>query len=195
MRRPVVGVMGSGVEGQEDLALPLGRWIAEAGYHLLTGGGGGVMASVTRGFVSVSPRAGVAVGVLPGGTPVADGRRTHLAPVGYPNASVEIAIRTHLPRSGAEGKDPMSRNHVNVLTSDVVVCLPGGSGTLTEIELALEYGRPIVLFDPEDRMAEAVRALAGLPRARSLPEVRAFVRAALFGNGDTDRGGPAGPAG
>jgi predicted Rossmann-fold nucleotide-binding protein len=41
----------------------------------------------------------------------------------------------------------LSRNHINVLTSDAVLVLPGGSGTLSEVELAAEYGwTPVLLF-------------------------------------------------
>jgi predicted Rossmann-fold nucleotide-binding protein len=33
-----------------------------------------------------------------------------------------------------------------VLTSDAVVVLPGNAGTKTELDLALQYGRPTILF-------------------------------------------------
>jgi len=35
--RKVVGVMGSGSAEHEDLAEPLGVWLAQSGFHLLTG--------------------------------------------------------------------------------------------------------------------------------------------------------------
>src|ERR671934_202021 len=79
---------------------------------------------------------GVSVGVLPGTPP----------PPGYPNAWVDVAIRTHLPKRGAEGADVLSRNHINVLSADVVIALPGGPGTRTEVQLALRYGRPLIAF-------------------------------------------------
>lgn len=44
--------------------------------------------------------------------------------------------------------DPLSRNHINVLTSDVIVALPGGEGTASEIGLARAYGRPVVALGP-----------------------------------------------
>ena len=46
-RRQVVGVMGSGVERHDALAGAVGTWIARQGFHLLTGGGEGVMAAVS----------------------------------------------------------------------------------------------------------------------------------------------------
>ena len=66
----------------------------------------------------------------------------------------------------------------NVLTSDVIVVLPGGAGTASEIELAIEYGRPIVAWTCgtiDDRLA----ALSNVPRAENLDEVKRFVRQAL----------------
>ena len=40
----------------------------------------------------------------------------------------------------------MSRNHINALTADLVVILPGGSGTFSELQLAWEYGKDIMLY-------------------------------------------------
>src|SRR5262245_19792521 len=129
MRR-LMGVMGSGTEEHAVLAEPLGRWLAEQGLDLLTGGGGGVMAAVCRGFAAVPQRRGGSVGVLPAGPPR-----------GYPNPWVDIAIQTHLPQRGEQGAGERSRNHLNVLSAHVIVVLPGGPGTRTEVELALRYRR------------------------------------------------------
>lgn len=38
---PIVGVMGSGTREWEQLAEPLGRWLAENGYDLADGGRSG----------------------------------------------------------------------------------------------------------------------------------------------------------
>lgn len=65
-------------------------------------------------------------------------------PHGYPNEWVELAIYTHLPDSGEEGTLRSSRNHINVLTADAIVALPGREGTESEMWLAIKYGVPIV---------------------------------------------------
>ena len=135
VRRPVVGVMGSGDDPHVEIAEPLGRAIARSGWNLLTGGGGGVMTSVARGFTGRHPRAGVHLGILRGdaaGEPLP----------GYPNEFVEIPIATHLPGGELESD---SRNHLNILTSTVVLALPGRVGTRAEIELSIRYGRPIAV--------------------------------------------------
>jgi uncharacterized protein (TIGR00725 family) len=164
MARPLVAVMGSGSVEYPALSAPLGRWLAESGYDLLTGGGAGVMAAVSRAFTSVPGRRGLCVGVLPAGPPS-----------GYPNPWVEIVIQTHLPKRGEEGADILSRNHINVLSAGVVVVLPGREGTRTELALALHYRKPVIAYlGPDGEIDNAQRT--ALPAvANTLDEVTAFV--------------------
>ena len=167
-RRPVIGVMGSGFDRHDTLAGAVGTWIARQGFHLLTGGGEGVMVAVSEAFAAVPDRRGLAIGVLPN---AADHPRCSL-PAGYPNRWVELAIRTHLPLS-RDGTVPLSRNHINVLTADVVIALPGGPGTSSEVRLAVRYARPCVAF-VTDR--SQIRGLPDQVRSVStLEEVAAFV--------------------
>ncbi len=57
--------MGFGSQPHEDRARQLGPLLAELGVDLLTGGGGGVMESVSRAFAEHPGREGVVLGVLP----------------------------------------------------------------------------------------------------------------------------------
>lgn len=141
-RLPVVGVMGSGTRPHLDRSVPLGAWLATLPVHLLTGGGGGVMEAVSRAFCAVPGRRGLVIGVLPGGGERGGAPGT----LPYPNPWVEIPVPTHLPLTGSDGAEPMSRNHINVLTSRLVIALPGSFGTATEVRLALRYRRPLVAF-------------------------------------------------
>ncbi len=63
--RPIIGVMGSGNNVHCERARALGLWLAKAGFHLLTGGGGGVMQTVSKAFCDVSNRKGLVIGVFP----------------------------------------------------------------------------------------------------------------------------------
>ena len=139
---PIVGVLGSGANPHHHRATTLGQWLGTLPVHLLTGGGGGVMESVCAAFASVNDRSGKIIGVLPGG--IQDGE--YHASSGYPNRWIEIPIRTHLPLSGIQGTDLASRNHINVLTPNVLIALPGSHGTASEVKLALLYDRPLVAF-------------------------------------------------
>ena len=137
-RKKVVGIMGgaSVPEDVERLAERLGAEIAARGWALLTGGRpSGVMAAATRGAAGAG---GLVIGVLPGRDP------DDCAP------GVSVAIATGMGDA---------RNAVNVLSSDVVVALPGGAGTLSEVALAVKNGRPVVLvgFEPHPALRHAQR--------------------------------------
>ena len=175
-RRPIVGVMGSASHSHEDRARQVGAWLAAEGVHLLTGGGTGVMQEASRAFFEVKDRAGMVIGILPGSQ---DGRGTSQT-ADYPNPWVELPIYTHLPLTGARGTEPLSRNHLNVLTADVVIALPGSYGTSSEVVLALRYRRPLIAYLDHpgqiDGLASDVRVESGFAR------VQEFVRTVLAGD-------------
>ena len=152
----MVAVIGSGAESHSEISGPLGKWLAENGFHLVNGGGGGVMAETARAFIEVESRKGKVIGVIPsqGSCDSAEGRAAYQSPLGYPNAFTEIVLRTHLPDSGLHGKKISSRNHIIVLSADVVIALPGGLGTRSEIKLALEYKKQLILFSPNRKWQE-----------------------------------------
>jgi predicted Rossmann-fold nucleotide-binding protein len=156
-RRKIIGVMGSGENQFLELSEAAGRVIGVGGYHLLTGGGEGVMAAVARAFTEVPSREGMSLAIVRaagvGHLGVSIPARRY-QPMG-PNPYVELPILTHLPYSGKQGKHDLSRNHINVLTSQAVVVLPGGDGTASELELALEYDRPVILFIGKETVAGA----------------------------------------
>lgn len=137
MKRPVIGVMGSGIEAP-DFADALGAAIARHGWHLLTGGGKGVMEAVSRGFASV-PHEGICLGVMPI-------ERSE-------NPYVELAIRTPLGIYDPADPERLTRNSINVLTADVVVILPGRQGTRNEAELCVRHARPAFLLGPAEAFA------------------------------------------
>ncbi|MCY4600721.1 MAG: molybdenum cofactor carrier protein [Acidobacteria bacterium] len=170
VRLPIVGVMGSAVDAHAERARQVGRWIAAQGYHLLTGGGDGVMGAVTEAFVSVRERAGASLAVVP--CLPGDAAATPLP--GYPNRWVEIPIFTHLDTGRPAGDAPSSRNHLNVLSSTVIIFLPGGSGTASEARLALRYGRPGVAY--LHAREELPELPAGIPVEAEFERVAEFVR-------------------
>jgi len=175
-RRRVVTVIGSG-RSADPCCAEVGRLIATLGFDLLTGAGRGVMEAVSRAFYETSPREGVVIGIVPAQVQGierleqrASGDVVYEPPPGYPNEWVELAIYTHLPDSGPEGTLRSSRNHINVLSADAIVALPGGEGTESEAWLALQYGVSIVAYgDHRDDVPH------GITRARSLADVRQFL--------------------
>lgn len=158
--RTIVGVMGSGEDGDAALlalARELGAAIADEGWVLLNGGrDSGVMDASAEGAALAG---GLVVGILPDGD--TRGASRHL----------DIPIRTGLGEA---------RNEVNVLSSDVVVAMQGGAGTLSEVALALKAGRAVIAldFDPGTGFAAYV-ASGHLQSAASIAETIALARAAL----------------
>jgi hypothetical protein len=127
MARFIVGVMGGGEAASEEdcrIAYRLGALIAREGWVLLGGGRPcGVMEASARG---AREQGGLTVGILPGNTSA------------EASAHIEIPILTNM----GDG-----RNYINVLSSNVIVALPGRAGTISEIALALKSGRKVILLN------------------------------------------------
>lgn len=132
------------------------------------------MAAVTEAFVRVEQRRGLAIGILP----AAPNGEAGAAPPGYPNPWVEIAVRTHLDQVGPDGGGQNSRNHLNVLSSSVVIVLPGAAGTASEARLALHYGRPCIAWLAE--RDEVPGLPAAIPAEPEFSTIERFVRAACL---------------
>jgi predicted Rossmann-fold nucleotide-binding protein len=181
-RLKIVGVFGGSKPCDPSLEVPLGQLIDRKGFHLLTGGGGGVMAQVSEAFYKTQPRIGLVLGIIRAGIAYDPALRGQQRPY-EPNAVndwLEVPIYTHLQLSGTRGKELASRNPINVLSSDVAIVLPGSDGTGSEVELALEYGTPVIFYlgggkiginSPHDYMARYPRSRA--LDARDLGEVEA----------------------
>jgi uncharacterized protein (TIGR00725 family) len=103
-----------------DQAELLGRRLGEAGAVVVCGGGPGVMDAVCRGARSGG---GTTVGLLPG-LHRTDG-----------NPHLDVSLPTGLGQG---------RNLLLVRSSDALVAVGGGFGTLSEIALALRTGTPVI---------------------------------------------------
>jgi uncharacterized protein (TIGR00725 family) len=98
----------------------LGQALAEAGALVVCGGGPGVMEAVCRGARAAG---GTTLGLLPGLD--REGGNPHLS----------VAVPTGMDQG---------RNLLLVRSSDALVAVGGGFGTLSEIGLALRTGTPVV---------------------------------------------------
>jgi uncharacterized protein (TIGR00725 family) len=161
--------MGSGTAPHEALSREIGELLASRGVNLITGGGQGVMASVSRSFVQAPREQGICIGIIPC---LSESERSRPKD-GYPNEFVELAIYTHLPYSGARGGDDLSRNHINVLSSVAVIALPGAEGTAAEVRLAVDYGKPVIVYSPQPHLVEHFSGI--VPRVATLREVSEFL--------------------
>ena len=172
---PIVGVFGSGSHPHLEQSKELGVWLATQNVHLLTGGGGGVMLAVSHAYSGVANRTGLVIGIIPGEISEPDDK--YALRDGYPNPWIDIPIFTHLPHSGKQGMDMTSRNHINVLSSDVIVVLPGALGTASESELAVRYNKPICAW--LETRGQVIGLHPSVPTLKRFSQVKKFVSANL----------------
>ncbi|KUK54967.1 MAG: Rossmann fold nucleotide-binding protein [Atribacteria bacterium 34_128] len=126
IKKTIIGVMGGSQfisPEDEKYAYQIGAMIAQEGWILLNGGrASGVMEASARGAKDYG---GMTIGILPTDEP-------HWA-----SQYIDIPIVTGMG---------MARNVINILSSDIIVALPGKAGTISEIALALNYGKEVILF-------------------------------------------------
>ena len=125
--RPIIGVMGGAycTKSEADLAERVGKLIALKGGILLCGGGTGVMEAAARG---AKKGGGITIGIMPGSDDFES----------PPNRFIDIPIFTGM----SDG-----RNSINAKTSQVIIAVAGGPGTLSEIGLALKSGRHVIALN------------------------------------------------
>ena len=118
----MVAVIGAANATQDEIAAAerVGHLLAERGAIVVCGGRGGVMEAVCRGAAA---RGGMTLGLLPG------------SDAGEANAYLTIALPTGMGQA---------RNAILILAGRAVIAIGGGTGTLSEIGLALKAGRRVI---------------------------------------------------
>ncbi len=120
-RIPLIAVVGGAQCSPAEAAWAeeVGRLLAQRGYGVVCGGRGGVMAAVCKG---ANQMGGVTVGLLPG------------EDESEANPWVQIAIPTGIGEA---------RNALVARAGAGVIAIGGGYGTLSEISLALKWGKRV----------------------------------------------------
>jgi len=152
--RPIVGVMGSAqrnlnddvAERMRSLANALGRAIATHNCTLITG--------ATTGFPDLISRAARSAGAVTIGVSPAQSREEHVSRYSLPDDGADIIIYTGFGLKG--------RNIVNVRSSDIVVIVGGGIGTLNEFTIAFDEGKVIGILEGTGGVADRIKEIAGL---------------------------------
>ncbi len=116
------------------VATELGSILANRGHTVVCGGLSGVMEAVCRG---ASEAGGETIGILP-----TDDRTDA-------NPHVSVPIATGLGHA---------RNALVVSNAEAAVAVDGSHGTLSEVGLALAYGRPVAGLDTHD--VDGIEAVA-----------------------------------
>jgi len=147
----VLAVLGASAATPEEEAVAerVGALAARCDWVVLTGGGPGVMSAASRGAVEAG---GLTVAILP----------TAFAGRGYPNPWVHIPIFTGAGHA---------RNAFNVLSATLCVVIGGGTGTLSEIALALKSSIPVWCWRSWELESPGGRPPADLRRFTSADEL------------------------
>lgn len=146
-RATTVGVMGGAgdIDSPDRMARAhdLGRAIAASGCVLVTGACPGLPLAAACGAKEAG---GVVVGVSP-----AANLTEHVGRYGSPTAFHDVLVYT--------GSGLMGREVINVRTSDVVVIVGGRSGTLGELAIAYDEGKPIGVLTGMGGVGDMARAI------------------------------------
>lgn len=137
VRIGVIGQSGDIPAAICALAEEIGKEIALQGAILLTGGTNGVMGAVSRGAKHAN---GLVVGILPG-----DARDAG-------NGYIDVPITTGLSYD--------YRSLILVHSSDVLIMIAGGNGTLGELSAAYLNRKPVVIVEASGGWAARVRGAA-----------------------------------
>jgi uncharacterized protein (TIGR00725 family) len=145
--KPYIAVIGPGDadEEAEKVAYEAGRLLVAAGAVVVTGGLGATMEAACRG---AKEGGGTTIGILPGES------RTDA------NEFVDFGITTGM----GEG-----RNTIIVRTSDGLIAVGGGFGTLSEIGFALKLGKPVVGVHTWE-LSKSGEPASGIVQARTAVE-------------------------
>jgi len=133
--KPRVGVIGCDGEISKklrEISERIGEDVAKNNSLLMCGGRGGIMEAVCKGAKRAG---GITIGILPS-------LNSKDA-----NPYVDIPITTGIGQA---------RNALVVSCSDVVIAINGRVGTLSEIGLALSYGKPVVIVKNTGGVADSI---------------------------------------
>lgn len=128
-----IGIIGSASSNisrnLQYVAMEIGKLVVDSGFRIVNGGMGGVMEySAKGGHQSSSYRSGDIIGILP------SYKKTDAS------SYIDVVIPTGLG---------VARNALVVSTSDIVIALDGGAGTLSELAMAWQMKKTVVCYGKE----------------------------------------------
>jgi uncharacterized protein (TIGR00725 family) len=137
-------------EHLRSLGNRLARVIAETGCILITG--------ATTGFPDLVSRAARSAGGITIGISPAQSKEEHVSRYSLPDDGADVIIYTGFGLKG--------RNVINVRSSDIVVIVGGGIGTLNEFTIAFDEGKVIGVLEGSGGAADRIKEIAALSGRR-----------------------------
>ena len=127
--KPSIGIIGPNADKCNDeiydFAFELGVRLGIKNIYLVSGGKLGIMEAVFKGAKSISNSRLLTIGIIP-----EEERK-------YANDFCDVVIPTGIGTA---------RNKIIINTSDIIIAIAGGAGTLSEIAFAWQMKKPIIAY-------------------------------------------------
>lgn len=124
-----IGIIGSNSaccdDGLYEFAYKLGLYLSDKGVTVINGGMNGTMEAVAKGIQEGKNKTTIVVGILPSDS------------LDSGNEYLDVKIPSGIG---------LARNSMIVLSSDVLIALGGGAGTLSELSFAWQYGKKVYCY-------------------------------------------------
>jgi uncharacterized protein (TIGR00725 family) len=128
-KKPSIGIIGPNADkcsGEVyEFALKLGVELSLRDLHLVSGGKQGIMEAVFKGTKSVKGSKALTIGIIP-----EDDKK-------FANDFCDVVIPTGIGTA---------RNKLIINTSDIIIAIAGGAGTLSEMAFAWQMRKPIIAY-------------------------------------------------
>jgi len=154
-----IGVMGSSndmlneadCQRFSETAERLGAAIASHGCSLVTGATTGLPDMVSR---AARRQGGLTIGISPAISEI-----EHVEQYRYPIDAVDVMIYTGFGLKG--------RNVINIRSSDIVIIIGGGMGTLNEFTIAYDEGKIIGILEGTGGITDHLRKIVGFAQKQT----------------------------
>ncbi len=128
-KKPSIGIIGPNADkcSKEvyEFAFKLGVELGLRDVHLVSGGKLGIMEAVFKGTKSVNGSKALTIGIIP----EQDKK--------FANDFCDVVIPTGIG---------MARNKLIINTSDIIIAIAGGAGTLSEMAFSWQMKKPIIAY-------------------------------------------------
>lgn len=125
-----IGIIGSNSACCDDrlyeFAYKLGLYLSNKVVTVINGGMNGTMEAVSKGIQDGKNKSAIVVGILPSDSSDSGNK--------YSDIKIPSGIG-------------LARNSMIVLSSDVLIALGGGAGTLSELSFAWQYGKTVYCYE------------------------------------------------
>ncbi len=128
-KKPSIGIIGPNADKCSDeayeFAFKLGVELGYKDVHLVSGGKLGIMEAVFKGAKGVKGSKALTIGIIP-----EEDKK-------FANDFCDVVIPTGIGTA---------RNKLVINTSDIIVAIAGGAGTLSEMAFAWQMKKPIIAY-------------------------------------------------